>query len=121
MKKSERVRLFLDRLKAAEPCADHDEAYDLIAVILNAVEDEHSGVPPNPATWESDGRLYPPQADRASLPAGFSGVVRYRSLGHWTYVAPNGAFRIKEIASREVLIDCVGRDGRGVQAFAVRT
>jgi len=118
MRKAERVRLFLARLEKAAACANHDEAYALIAATLTAVEDEHSGVPNNPATWETDGRLYPPQADNASTPKEYPEVIRYRSVAHWTYIAPNGAFRIEIIASRKVLIDRFGQDGRPVEAYA---
>ena len=118
MRKNERVRLFLARLAAAAACTNHDEAYALIAATLTAVEDENSGVPANPATWDTDGRLYPPQADNATEPKEYPGVVRYRSVAHWTYIAPNGAFRIEIIPSRKVLIDRPGQDGRPVEAFA---
>lgn len=117
MKKTERVRLFFRRLEQARPCENHDEAYALIVMTLNSVEDAHSGVPFNPATWQNDGRLYPPQPDRGVLSKDCPGVIRYRSLGHWTYVAPNGAFRIEEIATHKTLVDRPGWDGRTVEAF----
>lgn len=75
-------------------------------------------MPNNPATWATDGRLYPPQADNATNPKEYPGVLRYRSVAHWTYIAPNGAFRIEIIASRKVLVDRPGQDGRPVEAFA---
>lgn len=118
MKKAERVRRFLERLAAAEPCASHDDAHSLIVTTLNAIEDEHSGVLFNPAAWENDGRLYPPQLDNAVLLTDLPGVLRYRSVGHWTFIAPNGAFRIEEIAARKILLDRPGADGRPVGAFA---
>jgi len=120
MTKTERIRLFLGQMAAAAASGSHDEAYTLIATTLTAVEDEHSGVTNNPAMWETDGRLYPPQPDSAALPKEYPTVIRYRSVDHWTYVAPNGAFRIEIVASHKVLIDRPGRDGRLVEAFAVR-
>ncbi len=58
----ERLTLFLERLHAQEPAADHDAAMALIATTLLAVEDEFSGVPYNPDEPGGDGRMYPPKA-----------------------------------------------------------
>ena len=67
LSKDARLRLFFDGLRSAIPAANHDEAFALIATTLNAVEGEHSGVPANPSNWQSDGRMYPPQADMAPV------------------------------------------------------
>ena len=55
-----RLQLFYERLQAAAAASTRDESYALLCVTLNAVEDEHSGVPNNPDNWQTDGRLYPP-------------------------------------------------------------
>jgi hypothetical protein len=37
--KTDRLKVFFERLRVAEPARNHDEALDLLATILNAVED----------------------------------------------------------------------------------
>lgn len=114
LSKHARLRLFLDRLRSATPAANHDEAFALIATTLNSVEDEHSGVPAHPANWQSDGRMYPPQADMARPSPDFPGVTVYRSRGHRTLIGTNGAFTIAEIHRGKVLVEKAGADGRGL-------
>jgi hypothetical protein len=46
--KAERMRIFLKRLAAEEPPASAEQALILLADILNAVEDEFSGIPCRP-------------------------------------------------------------------------
>lgn len=114
LSKDARLRLFLDRLLSATPAANPDEAIALIATLLNAVEDEHSGVPANPSSWQSDGRMYPPQADMARTLPGLPGLTVYRSRGHRTLIGANGAFTIAEIHGGKVLVEKAGADGRGL-------
>ncbi len=92
--KAERLAIYLARLNAAFAFATRQEALDGIASILNAVEDEFSGVPRNSAAWESDGRLYPPDEDFAQPDASREGVTHYRSRGHSTFIGQNGAVEI---------------------------
>ena len=112
--KPARFRLFLDRLMAAPAAANHDEALALIATTLTAVENEHSGVPANPALWQSDGRMYPPQADMARPSADLPGVIIYRSRAHRTFIASNGAFAIADAHTAAVRIEKSGHDGLGI-------
>lgn len=110
MNKAQRMAIFLQQMCEA-PCCDNVElAYNLLCRTLNEVEDQYSGVPYNSDAWADDGRLYPPQPDRMKLLPG--GLRRYRSLRHYTYIAPNGAIRICQ-AGREqtVLLDKPGADG----------
>lgn len=92
--KAERLAIFIARLGARAAFAGHQEALQGITGILNEVEDEFSGVPCNPATWESDGRLYPPQEDNARPDPSRDGVTDYRSRGHHTFIGSNGAVEI---------------------------
>jgi hypothetical protein len=116
--KAARLRLFLARLTAAPAATGHDEALALIATVLNAVEDEHSGVPANPANWRTDGRMYPPQSDNARASADLPGVTSYRSVAHRTLIASNGALTIIELSTNAVLIEKAGGDGKRVPSAA---
>lgn len=114
MNKTSRLRLFLAKLAASPAAANHDQAFALIASVLNAVEDEHSGVPADPANWRSDGRMYPPQADNARPYSDLPGVFGYRSVAHRTLIASNGAFAIIELSTNKALIEKAGGNGTGL-------
>jgi hypothetical protein len=116
MTKAERLALFYERLLAAPAVGSHDEAYALLCYTLNAVEDEHSGVPHNPDSWQTDGRMYPPQPDRASKVDGFPGVIRYGSFRHNTFIAGNGAIEVRIIRSDQIEFVKPGANGKGVWA-----
>jgi len=118
--KADRLRLFLVRLAAAPAPASHDDAFALIATALNAVEDEHSGVPANPANWQFDGRMYPPQSDMARHSPDLPGVIVYRSRAHRTLIASNGAFTIIELSTKEILIEKPGSDGEAMPSAGIK-
>jgi hypothetical protein len=120
MRKSERINLFFRQLSSVEPCSDHDQAYRLIESTLNAIEDKYSGVAFDPGAWKTDGRIYLPQADRSFRSTEHHDVVKYQSLGHWTFIAANGAFLIHEIQRGKVVVDRPGLDGRAVEAFVIK-
>jgi hypothetical protein len=111
----ERIDRFVDRMMEAPAASSQAEAFELIAVVLNAVEDEHSGAPFNPnsaVSRVSDGRMYPPQPDSIVLVADRPGVVRARHRRHVTYVRDNGAIQI--LLNGKVVLDKPGNDGRCV-------
>ena len=114
MDKYARLQLFYERLQAAPAASTHDESYTLLCDTLNAIEDEHSGVPNNPDNWQTDGRLYPPRSDRSYAVDGFPDVVRYRSAGHNTYIAKNGAIEVKVVVTNAVDFTKLGANGKGV-------
>jgi hypothetical protein len=114
MDKYGRLQLFYERLQAAPAASTREESYLLLCDTLNAVEDEHSGTPNNPDNFQTDGRLYPPQTDRAHEVDGFPGVIRYRSARHNTYIASNGAIEVKVVGTNEVDFTKPGADGKGV-------
>lgn len=93
--KHARLAEFLRRLEQAPRCADLASARSLLDRTLNAVEDELSGVPFNPGSWRTDGRMYPVQDDNVRSVPGYPKIRRLSSLGHVTYVADSGALEIR--------------------------
>lgn len=112
--KKERLRIFIERLSLAQPTTSADDALELVAEVLNAVEDEHSGVPNNPEAWKDDGRMYPPQENNRREVPDRPSVRRYRSARHNTLIGSNGSIRIEEVGGA-VLLDKPGRDGRRIE------
>jgi hypothetical protein len=92
--KRERLEEFFRRLLVAPGTGSFDEALTQLARILDAVEDELSGVPDFPQNWQSDQRIYPPQHDAAREIPGHPHVKRFRSFRHNTYVGENGSMEI---------------------------
>jgi hypothetical protein len=108
--RKERLKIFLARLEASSPASNADDALKLLSTILNAVEDEFSGIPFNPESWIDDGRMYPPTEKNRRAEANPS-LRRYRSARHNTYVGVNGSIRIEEVEG-VVCVDKAGLDGR---------
>ena len=97
MTKAERLRIFIERLMAAPKVATPEEAFDLMASTLNAVEDELTGIPFAPDQWRSDGRMYPPQSDAERDIPELPGWRRYRNKGHNTLIGPMGQIEINDL------------------------
>jgi hypothetical protein len=116
---AERFAVFLKRLQATQPAGSGVDAFSLLSSTLNAVENSFSGVAYDPAKHLTDGRLYPPQDDNRRDVAGRKDIVRYRSRGHNTWIADNGAIRIEKIAKgAEPAVCCLdkpGADGKTVE------
>ncbi len=96
------------------PARTGEEAKALLDATLNGTEDELSGVPNNPETWQTDGRMYPAQDDSAADVTGHPEVTSYRSRGHETLVRDNGAIEIREAKTKKLVFAKRGADGRGV-------
>jgi len=109
--KAERFAEFLRRPHAAPAAASFDEAIQQVGDILNTVEDEMTLIPYDPANWQSDGRMYPPQLDNRRAVPGRSDLWRFRSKSHNTLIADNGAIEIRDLSGRPVFTKC-GADGR---------
>jgi hypothetical protein len=80
--------------------------------VLNAVEDELSGVPYNQAMSRVDGRLYPPSQD-FEIESDVAAARCYRQRGHKTYIGPSGAIRICRMDGR-VLTTKAAADGKEI-------
>lgn len=111
--KAERLDEFFRRLAAAPAAASHDEAFRLLCDTLNRVEDELCDEPYDPSAWTTQDRMYPPQEDAARPVADHPAVTRYRSRGHNSFVAVNGAVEIRDMSNR-ALFEKPGADGKGV-------
>src|SRR5690606_6750703 len=108
----ERFQEFLKRLSAAPPAGSGSDALTLLREMLNAVEDQLSGIAYQPEQWQNDGRIYPPQEDNARDVPGRDDLVRYRSRGHSTWIRNNGAIEIRDHTGT-VVFSKLGADGRG--------
>jgi hypothetical protein len=111
--KAERFAEFLRRLEAAPAASGFDEAFWQLGDILNAVEDEMTSIPFDPANWQNDGRMYPPQMDSLRAIPGRSDVRRFRSKAHNTLIGDNGAIEIRDLSGRPILTK-PGADGRAL-------
>lgn len=112
--RTERLAEFLRRLAEAPAVASRGEAFGLLCRMLNEVEDALTSIPFDPPSWQFDKRLYPPQEDSAERIEGGNDIVRYRSRGHFTYIAANGAIKIEERESGYVVLQKPGLDGCGI-------
>ncbi len=112
--RGERIEEFFRRLVAAPPASGHDEAMQQVTDILNRVEDDMTSIPYGPTFPLNDGRMYPPQPDSKKAVGGRTDVTRYRSKGHSTLIGDNGAIRIIDHGSGNVVFDKPGADGRGI-------
>ena len=115
MEVPKRVRLeeFFSRLSAAPRAGTLDEALNQLTSILDAVEDEMTGILNSPKNWRDDGRIYPPQMDSMYVVPGHPQVRRFRSLGHNTYIGMNGSMEIIGLDGTAELSK-LGVDGRAV-------
>jgi hypothetical protein len=114
--KAERLAEFFRRLAAAEPSPDGASARAQLTAILNAVEDELSGIPYSAEASREmippDGRMYPPYCASVIGPR----LTIFNHIRHRTAIAVNGAIRI--VLGNEIVIDKPGADGRNIDAAA---
>ena len=105
---------FFTRLRDLPAASGPGEALEQVSIVLNTVEDEHSGVPYDPDSWADDGRLYPPQSDSVRPVPGRADVMRYRTRGHNLLLMSNGAIQIRTI-SGAIVFSKAGSDGNEVE------
>jgi hypothetical protein len=112
--KAARLAEFFRRLERAPACSHLASAREQLEEIMNAVEDEFSGVPFNPDAQNAppDGRMYPPH-DKYLRDSGSSKVQLFAHVRHRTAFAANGAIKIT-LSDGTVAIDKPGQDGRTV-------
>lgn len=111
--REQRLEEFFRRLEAGEPVATFEAARSFIDQTLDAVEDEMTEIPNNPATGGADGRMYPAKDDAMRDVPNHPDVTRFRHRKHNTFIRNNGAFEIRSVTD-EVLVTRPGADGRGV-------
>jgi hypothetical protein len=129
--KAERLAEFLRRLGRLPAARTGQEAREQLDRTLNAVEDEWTSIPFDPAALDPSMRLaptermYPPQDDsRRSVP-GRPEVVRFISRGKYTFIRSNGAIEIRSsrgpdgtiaqpAETGDLIFAKAGADGRGV-------
>jgi len=114
MTKGERLAEFYRRLLLAPPAKDHDEAFKQMETILNAVEDEFSGIEYNLETSDIDGRLYPPSRKFRRKVPGHPELMKYAQRRHFTVIAANGAIEIRLVKTSVLVLAKSGADGKGV-------
>jgi hypothetical protein len=112
--RAERVVEFLRRLAAAPSATSEPEGYRQICEILNSVEDEMTNIPYDPANWQNDGRLYPPQVDNMAVIPGPPEVKKYRTRRHIILIGEQGAIEIRRRPDNELLVSKPGGDGKGL-------
>ena len=111
--KAERFAEFLRRLEAAPLASSFDEAYRQVCDILDSVEDELTTAPFDPPSWNTDGRLYPPQVDNMRDLPGRGDVKQFRNRRHITLIGDNGAVEIRVAQGRSIFAK-PGADGRSI-------
>lgn len=113
-----RLELFYQRLGECQPFQSFDQALEGLSRILNQVEDEFSGVAYQPDTHQTDGRMYPPQADSVREVDGFPSVARLRHKAHNTFIGSNGAIEIRDATNppetARLQFQKPGSNGKGV-------
>jgi hypothetical protein len=115
--KRERVEAFIARLGAAPPVATADEAVNLVNAVVDAVENEMTDIPYDPAAAEqlvTDGRMYGPHAKFATDYKDRRDLTRYAHTAHDTFIQANGAILIRIRKPPTVLLSKPGADGKEV-------
>lgn len=112
--KGRRLAEIFRRLADGPAVATHDEAYRLLCMTIDAVEDELTTTPNVPADYLTDGRIYPPQSDRRYRVAGRPDLIRYASRGHNTFIRENGAIAIA-LKDGTIVFEKAGANGQGAR------
>ena len=113
--KGQRLAEIFRRLSAARPVATHDDAYRLLCETIDAVEDELTAIPNDPANHLDDNRIYPPQGDYCFAVGRRPDLKRYESKRHDTFIRDNGAITTVTKGVKVAIFEKPGADGRGTE------
>lgn len=116
--KAQRLQEVYRRLAQAPAAGTFIEMRSQLDDVLNAVEDQLTGITYDPRRWEMDGRLYPVQDDNVHDVEGNPRVTLLRARGSMIYIGDNGAIEIQDVVSGAVEFSKPGLDGRGVWELA---
>jgi hypothetical protein len=100
----QRLAIFYERLKAAPPAKNAEEAFALICRVLEDVENEICPVPPtNPAPRVFDGRMYAPQSDNIKVRE--DGSIWVKTQRHRIAIQADGSFVIYHVVEQKRLVE----------------
>jgi len=104
----ERLEIFFQRLEAAPPAANAEEAMNLVCRLIEDVEDEFCPLPrENPSPKDFSGRMYAPQADHMDpTPAG---GLKAGTRRHLIYCGTDGRITILLRRSRSIALAKKGK------------
>ena len=104
---SQRLSIFFSRLRSAPSARSADEALELLAKTLDAVEDAYSGVEKvaEPGLKYA-GRMYAPRADNITRLA--DGSIKAVTRGHDILFGPNGSIRLFARKTGELVFSKLG-------------
>jgi hypothetical protein len=108
-----RLQEIYRRLTQVPAAGTFDEMRAQLADVINAVEDQLTGIPYDPANWRNDERIYPVYDDNVFDVAGHPRVTLLRAKKNLVYIGDNGSAEIRN-ASGDVAFRKPGRDGLGV-------
>lgn len=91
------------RLRRAPPAATAEEAYRLIVVALEAVED----------AWNDDRRMSTPPLEHHHGVIGRDDLIQFHTKGHVLTLRDNGAFEIRDLAGA-LEFSKAGADGEAI-------
>jgi len=89
--KKKRLKIFLERMEVAQSAGSIGEALALLRGVLNAVEDEFSGVPNNQSNaLENRWTQASPKADNIRSVPNRPSLKRCRQVNHDTFMGEKG-------------------------------
>jgi hypothetical protein len=101
---AERLEIFFQRLKAAQPASSAEEALTLVCRLIEEVEDELCPLPREnpPPRLRFTGRMYAPEKDRVRRLEGGQLVATARR--HRIYCQPSGAILIRDVHNNAIVL-----------------
>jgi hypothetical protein len=114
--RAQRLQEIYRRLAQAPAAGTFGEMRSQLDNVINAVEDQLTGIPYDPANWQTDGRIYPVHDDNVFDVPGHPRVTLLRARKNLVYIGDNGSAEIRN-ASGDVAFRKAGSDGLGVWAL----